>query len=405
MGIRAKKSAAVLIAAFFCSGAITIAAFGAVNGNGQADPRDPANTSSVASESSSGESKPQTSSQPASGSSSQASSSPSAPGSGVDVPSSEGAQVTVSLDFNGGAGGSNRIVVKSGTPVADLATPTRKGYKFSGWSSGGNLISSSLKLTSDIFLIAQWEKVESSSQRQQQQASASQSSVDTHQSEVDAAASRADETISDPDTLSSQDWNALLSSSETSSAAAGAMQGSAQSSSQAQKASTGGVSWLFILGLVLIVLALAGIGVFIYLQFFSHPRGPRGPRGGREDSEEDSTIEFTDISSYSNQHHSPVGNPSKELEELPQASSAQSRPSSVSQRPQHQPAVPAAPRNHVESPVPVRSSAPEHLRTPARPAPVKAERAAGPLPKAQAQPVENSDSSFDWEKFFNEDDQ
>lgn len=381
MGKKAKNYISVLITVLFCAGMLSISAFAA------------GGVQSLEGSSSSG------SSSGSSSSASQASSSSSAgtPSQGtgsVDVPSKQSGNVTVTLDFNGGAGGTTRVVVKAGTPVDDLASPTRKGYKFAGWSLNGNAVSSSLKLNEDTLLTARWAAEESSdvSSSRKPSSSSSQKPVDTHQSEVDRAASRAEQVISEPDTLSSQDWNSLLNSS-SSSAAAGTLQSSQASSSQAKAAS--GLSKLFLLGIGLIVLALAGIGLFIYLQFI---RGRRGPRGGGP-SDADNTMEFTDISSYSNgdsSHDSPYDEFDRAEEPAAKASAPVKRtvPAAAKKRPAH---LASSEETLVMDRIPARKADPR--KTASFPIPTHAEN----HPKAQARPVTNAKDEFDWEKFFEDD--
>lgn len=387
MAKKAKKYITVLLTVLACAAMVTQTAFAAV---GQT-PSDTTTSSTVSSSSLSSV-----------GSSSIASSSSGAPngsqvssndgnGGVTPPPSNQGTDVTVTMDFNGGTGGATRLSVPRGTAVGDLATPTKKGYTFSGWTSGGNPVSSSLKITVDIALTAQWTSTAPSSSASQQTPSSSPAvSVDTHQSEVDAAASQADATISEPDTLSSQNWNDVFSSgSSSSSAAAGALQNS-QASSGAAQSNGGGFSTLLAVGIGLIVLALAGIGVFIYLQFFrgrnSLPHGGPGAGPGPDSDSRatDNTVEFTDISSFSGKPeraHAP--DPHEEFDHKP----AHSRTA-----PEARPTRSDLDDTRV---MPPRfSSAPAQTPPPAVPRPTE---------RAQAKPVSDAKSEFDWEKFFNED--
>lgn len=299
---------------------------------------------------------------------------------GVTPPPSNQADVNVTMDFNGGTGGATQIAVPRGTPVGDLATPVKKGYKFAGWTSGGNPVSSSLKLTVDIVLTAQWAPETVSSASSQQAVSSSPPvSVDTHQSEVDAAASQADATISEPDATSSEDWSALLSSGSSSSSgsALGALQSSQNSSGAAQGGS--GFSTLLAVGIGLIVLALAGIGLFIYLQFFRGRNVPPQGGSGPAPRVSDSTIEFTDISSFSGkQEHGQMANPQAEFD----------------RKPAHSRTEPEA--------RPVRSDRDDTRVMPQRftEAPERTPDRTDPSPIAQARPVSDAKSEFDWEKFF-----
>ena len=388
MAKKAKKYITVLLTVLASAAMVTQTAFAAVNQT----PSDTATSSAVSSS--------------AVGSSSTAGSSSGAPSSSqassndgngnVTPPSSnQGADVTVTMDFNGGTGGATRLSVPRGTAVGDLATPTKKGFTFTGWTSGGNPVSSSLKLTVDIALTAQWASAAPASSASQQAPSSSSPavSVDTHQSEVDAAASQADATISEPDTLSSQDWNDVFSSgSSSSSAVAGAVQNSQASSGTTQGG--GGFSTLLAVGIGLIVLALAGIGVFIYLQFFRgrnslrHGGPGAGPGPDSDSRATDSTVEFTDLSSFSGKPergHAP--NPHEEFDQKP--SHSRTAP----------PARPA--RSDLDD---TRVMPPRFTSAPAQTTPPQApDDAAYPTARAQAKPVSDAKSEFDWEKFFNED--
>lgn len=214
--------------------------------------------------------------------------------------------------------------------------------------------------------------------------------VDTHNQQVEEAASRAAQTISSPDVLSSQDWGELLSStgsSDTSSVEAAA----GTTSSSTGSSGVGGVSWLLILGVVLIVLSLCGFGLFIYLQFVSKPKGIKKngiPVPARKSSDEEPT-EFVDISSYSDgQAHS---------DSIPGKTQEFSDIASSSKKEQVVPAAKAVqkpPVNDLDETAPI---PPEVLQRNKPSAPVAPNET---LPKSQAQPVNKSD--FDWEKFFNE---
>lgn len=383
MAKKAKKYITVLLTVLACAAMVTQTAFATVSQS--------PSEGAVSSE----ESSALTSSAGSSSAPSKPSSNPSSGNDGngnVTPPSSnQGTDASVTMDFNGGTGGTPKISVPRGTVVGDLATPTKKGYKFAGWTSGGNPVSSGLKITTDIALTAQWApEVPSSVSTAPQQASSSSPavSVDTHQSEVDAAASQADATISEPDTLSSEDWNDVFSSgSSSSSAVAGAVQ-NPQASSGAAK-SGGGFSTLLAVGIGLIVLALAGIGLFIYLQFFRgrnhlpHGGPGAGPGPGSDSRATDSTVEFTDISSFSGKAergHTP--DPREEFDRKPAPSRT---------------APPARPsRSDLDD----TRVMPQRLRTPPE---QTRNDAAYPTARAQAKPVSDAKSEFDWEKFFNED--
>lgn len=272
----------------------------------------------------------------------------------VDVPSEE-ETVPVKLDYNDGS--AIKIVnVKQGTQVKDLAVPSRKGYVFDYWTMNGARVSSSFEIYSEITLTAQWEVSAASSRKP-----SSYASVDTHQRQVEQAASKAQAAISDPDVLSSEDWNSILSTGSQASSAAGAV--SSQTSSAAQR---GGGSWLFPVGIALIVLSACGIGAFVYLQFFSGP-GPRGPDSGGAGPYDTEEMDFTDISSSSDGLY-PAPKPTP-----PQAPGE-------------------APGGSEDDTMPVPKQA---LRRP--------EKTGHNLNRSRAEPVDGGKKDFDWDKFFNDD--
>lgn len=259
-------------------------------------------------------------------------------------------RIDVLLNYNDGSE-PKVISVVPGTQVKTLSVPERKGYEFDCWTMNGVEVSPSLEIYTEISLTARWEVSTASSK-----APSSYASVDTHKSEVEQAASRAAEAISDPDVLSSEDWGSLLSA--PSEAAAGV--GTLSSAASSQPSQGGGGSWLFPVGIGLIVLAACGVGAFVYLQFFSDagPHIPPGPveGGGFKNAE------FTDISSHSD---GPYGAPDG-------------------------PDEPDAPRPGGGDDT--------------RPVPPEVRQAAqGGTPKAQAHPVNGEKDNFDWDKFFSDD--
>jgi hypothetical protein len=218
-------------------------------------------------------------------------------------------------------------------------------------------------------------------------------SYDTNANQIEAAASQAAAAKSDPGVLSSENWSELLSSGEQTQSQITAAGVSAVSST-APKAGVGGVSMILLLGVVLIVLALCGIGLFVYLQFFSNRGGPNG-RGGQgtpksnsknSGSDNEDTITFTDISSDSDGkvHRGDY---------VPDKVKSPSKPSATKN----------PPSNAVNSP----SLKPQA----ARKAPLTDKDTTAPIPqlnqgtnpplRAQATPV-SKESDFDWEKFFND---
>lgn len=295
-------------------------------------------------------------------------------GGNTDVTRESAVQVTFNL--NGGTGMKLGCPTEKGTLVSRFKTPTRKGYKFSGWEINGSQVSGSTPITQSETLTAMWTKDESSSFS----SSKKPDSVDTKQKEIEAAASEAEAATSDPGTLSSEDWNSLLNSSGSDSSAVSSAV-SSQVSSAAE--TTGGFSTLFLAGVILVVLGIAGVGTFIYLQFIrgkggkggkGGPHGPGGPGGGATDD----TIVFTDVSSYSDgkKHNSELfGAVRQPVPDGSTQSSAKSKASAA---------------QHSAPPV-------AYARTPA------AKRTPPQfLEKAQAKPLETGKSDFDWEKFFNE---
>lgn len=270
--------------------------------------------------------------------------------------SEENEKIDVTLNYNDGSA-PKVVSVAPGTQVKALPVPERKGYEFDCWTMNGVEVSRSLEIYTEIALTARWTVSAASSK-----ASSSYASVDTHESEVEQAASRAAEAISDPDVLSSEDWGSLLSTPSGAEVGTGTL--SSAASSQASRG--GGGSWLFPVGIGLIVLSACGIGAFIYLQFFSGA-GPRIPPGPVGDGGFKNT-EFTDISSHSDGPY-----PAPDAPDAPQA--------------------PEAPRPDSEDdtrPVP-----PQIRRAPAS-------DQSGPA-KAQARPVNGEKGGFDWDKFFSDD--
>lgn len=266
--------------------------------------------------------------------------------------------VTVVFNLNGGSGMKTSTSVTKGSTVSQFKTPVRKGYTFAGWSMNGTEVSSSMAIENDITLKAEWDKVVSSEPSRRQVAS-----TDTHQAAIDQAAANAkDAAGSDPGALSSQDWSALLASSQE----PGSVSSLSSSASSEIPTDSGGISVLLIVGIVLIVLGVSGVGVFIYLQFIRKSGGKGGPGGSGGVS--DDTAVFTDISSYSD------GKRHDGAETLKQAAVEASR-------------VPSVPKQQQP-----KNSQPTHFSQPSE----------AVHPKAQAQPVSGEQSDFDWEKFFNE---
>ena len=233
--------------------------------------------------------------------------------------------------------------------------------------------------------------------------------VDTHTNEVEKRASQAAQTISDPDVLSSQDWGDLLSSGDSSSSETVAAAGTVSSESE-PPSGIGGVSWLLILGVILIVLALCGIGLFIYLQFFFQGRRQNlkfAPAGGVQEADEPET--FEDISSYSDEtRHQPdaVSDDAQSFTDIQSRSNETEAPAAESAITaksraiaKHRPATKPQPdKRPVKPDLEETAPIPQDLLNRSNP-PVSSSDPDS-LPKSQAQPVK--DSNFDWEKFFNE---
>jgi len=229
-------------------------------------------------------------------------------------------------------------------------------------------------------------------------------SLDTKQNQVEATASEAAAAVSDPDVLSSENWSELLSSGEETQSQA-AIAGTSTVSSTASTAGVGGVSMILILGVVLIVLALCGFGLFVYLQFFANRNGPKG-RGGQgkpkssprnADPNNEDTITFTDISSDSDgKVHRGDYVPNKDAKAPSKPQSTKNPPSSTvnspSQKPQSARKAPVTDKE-VTAPIPHLSQS-SHSPSPENPG-------SNPPLRAQATPV-SKESDFDWEKFFNE---
>lgn len=67
---------------------------------------------------------------------------------------------TVKFNLNGGSGSFKDLKVEDGkTAKKPTASPTKSGYKFLGWYLDGKAYNFSSKVTKNITLIAQWEKI------------------------------------------------------------------------------------------------------------------------------------------------------------------------------------------------------------------------------------------------------
>ena len=242
---------------------------------------------------------------------------------------------------------------------------------------------------------------------------------DTQQGLINSRANALGST--DPDEQSNTDWSELLGGTASdSSEAVSAASSSAAVSSEGQKASSGGVTWMLILGVLFILLALAGIGYFIHAQFFAGRGGPKngGPNGGGFDGNEDET-DFIDISSSSDglQHREGYLPPEKDGKRQPGAQSASlndhtveipslsddppieeivSAASDASRQPplRNPHAVYAGPSAAAQDPAVQNSAAQNSAAQPADPADASRGQEAQASPAAQ--------KNFDWNKFFEE---
>lgn len=233
-------------------------------------------------------------------------------------------------------------------------------------------------------------------------------SFDTNANQVEATASQAAAAVSDPDVLSSENWSELLSSGEQPQSQVEAA-GASAISSAASSAGVGGVSSILILGVILIVLALCGLGLFVYLQFFTNNRsGPNG-RGGSgkrksiaalppAEKNEQEPLTFTDISSDSDgelHRGDYVPNEAKPFVDIHSNSAAEKLV--LNSQPAKSLPVPRVKR---EPATDKQATAPIVLPT-RPPANTAAAQGTDPLLRSQATPVTKS-SDFDWEKFFND---
>lgn len=235
-------------------------------------------------------------------------------------------------------------------------------------------------------------------------------SVDTQTSRVEAIASQAAQAVSDPNVLSSQDWGELLSGSSESTVQAGGTASDPSAASGASDSSGGGLSWLLLLGIGLIVLALGGIGFFVYAQFFSNKNGGRGSNYGPMDissrsgkdaglKDDSEPTEFVDISSDSDgtQHRGEYIPDKKPFENLRPAGTVNRAPAAK---------APGAPKTEVRTPKisakEITAPIPQENLPRQTPSVPTQDTASGP--KSQATPVQEG-KNFDWEKFFDDDDE
>lgn len=255
---------------------------------------------------------------------------------------------------------------------------------------------------------------------------------DTNQGLIDQIASQAAQANSDPEALSSQDWSILLSQADGGDGAASESSGSDASAGGAllpddgDDGNSGGAvvstrsSWLLPVGIVLILLAAAGIGLFVYLQFIA-PRRKASvpPAGGRIDPSNDDSFassgedEYVDVSSVTSHHTYPVDDdPYEEYARAREArESAVEQDASVATQETielssvtpDEPETPPAEMEDLfssdETERLVRSGGTRQTQLPIDPQP-----AAKPEPPAQPQATEEpqGDKPFDWDRFFKE---
>ena len=265
---------------------------------------------------------------------------------------------------------------------------------------------------------------------------------DTDQDEIDRLASQAAAGNNDAEEpLSSQDWSALLNQSgepeedpdSSMGAVSGEESGGASAGSSAVQSSTRS-SWLLPVGIVLILLAVAGIGAFVWLQFIQPRRRPPVPpmSGGRSDpSVDDGPFAdpegYTDISSAGRGGYTDFPSDDPEEENAIQEERAQpERPTPEEEA--------LASQETMEIPVQRQRTGPEmedifssdeteqlvrsggvHKAAVSlpegRPAPQAARPDTPAAPEAQpvktadapqAEPQQSDGQPFDWEKFFND---
>lgn len=229
-------------------------------------------------------------------------------------------------------------------------------------------------------------------------------SVDTKQQQVNDAANEAERATNDPGTLSSEDWSALFNSSEASS------ESSDVSSSLPQVAATtdNGFPNMLIIGIILVVAGLAGIGVFIYLQFVKKP----GRNGGKPESglaagqgnDMNDTAVFTDISSYSD------GKCHNDMEKLRNENNdGEGTDIGAAERDEGNSGNNDSAAHHINTQPSAREPQPQPPTRGPQPQPEKHKsrlkvsddtEETQYFEKAHAKPIDSEKSDFDWEKYF-----
>ena len=273
MSRKAKKYFAVFVAAVLCVSLVTFSAFAVGQGVGRAErENDSSGTQTV----------PDTASTPSnSGKEKDTANTTADDGTGKVGHESTKGSVLLSIDLAGGTGLDHSFYATKGSRLSEFKTPVRSGYRFAGWKVNGTPEPDSYALNSDAAMTATWKK-----------AAAASDSEDGGVTTQDSW---------DSDAHSQQDWSPLfLSSSSSDDQEIGTV-----SSEPGQTAPISRSSPLLYIGIALIALGAAGIGIFLYLRHSGKkPGGKGGPEqpGGGPDDQGD-TMEFTDISSYSDGKH------------------------------------------------------------------------------------------------------
>ncbi len=263
----------------------------------------------------------------------------------------------------------------------------------------------------------------------------------TDQNLIDQLASQAAQANSDPEALSSQDWSILLSQAD------GGEGGAAQSGDSDTSAGgallptdgdgggSGGAavstrsSWLLPAGIVLILFAAAGIGLFVYLQFIQpRRRAAVPPTGGRIDPSADDSYapeepqeeDYVDVSSAASREYPVDDDPYAEYarakeEALAREAAATQETIELSSLTPEEPETPPDEMEDLfssdETEQLVRSGGTRQTQLPTDPEPaVHAESEAPAEPESPAAPAEpqtpseepQGDKPFDWDRFFKE---
>ena len=339
--------------------------------------------------------------------------------------------------------------VASGEPGENVSggiepTPDDPSSAGSGDSSGTGASSSEAVSSEAPSVESSWPSVEPSYPSNQEP---SVTNPDTDQNLIDQLASQAAQANSDPDVLTSQDWSELLSQAESSGAesedsSSGALlpeEDEDDGTSSGMTASTRS-SWLLPVGIVLILLAVAGIGAFVYLQFILPRRRPSAPdplTGARTDPSVDDSFRgpsypddgeeegYVDVSAAASpSSHSYTGSP---YDDDPYAEYARAKEEAAAQSgmtPEQealanqetmelsayelqQKDVPSGEMEDVfssdETEQLIRSGGSRQTQLPVSEEPSVPQEPAPERPKAQATPVSpDAAKPFDWDKFFDE---